>query len=60
MWDFDWDIKLNINHLVYIFVASLSWLGLSIWGDHQLNTFYLVIPLSEDLIKSMKFTTSGI
>jgi hypothetical protein len=55
MIDFDLDIPLELNHLIYIFVISLTWLGLSFWGDHQLHSYYEVLPQYAGLFITLSY-----
>ena len=37
----DLDIKLQLNHLIYIFIVGVTWLILTIWGDIRLDKYYV-------------------
>ena len=35
-----WDWELELEHVIYLFVASITWLSLSVWSNIALNLLY--------------------
>lgn len=56
----DWDIKLELNQLIYIFVIGITWGILTFWGDHQLHQYYNVLPQFASLFITLSYWIGGI
>jgi len=39
-----WDWELEIEHVIYLFVAALTWLALSFWSNFALDILYDPLP----------------
>ena len=35
-----WDWELELEHVIYLFVGSITWLILSLWSNFALNLIY--------------------
>ena len=35
-----WDWELELEHVIYLFIAAFTWLGLSLWSNFALNMLY--------------------
>ncbi|MHA1775748.1 MAG: hypothetical protein ACTSWC_03175 [Promethearchaeota archaeon] len=53
------DIQLEIEHLVYIFITSITWLLITFWGRAQYIALYNPIPAIGQLIITISFWIGG-
>ncbi len=56
----DLDIKLQLNHLIYIFAIGITWLILTIWGDNRLHAYYDVLPSLASVFITISYWIGGI
>ncbi|WP_457558165.1 hypothetical protein [Candidatus Harpocratesius sp.] len=54
------DIQLEIEHLVYIFITSITWLLITFWGRAQYLALYDPIPSIGQLFITISFWIGGI
>ena len=40
----DWDLKLQLKHIIYIFIASATWIICTIWMHQILKELYTELP----------------
>lgn len=49
------DIQLEIEHLVYIFITSITWLIITFWGRAQFLLIYDPLPSMAQLFITISF-----
>ena len=54
-----WDWELEIEHVIYLFVGALTWLGLSLWCNFTLNMLYDPLPASIQTFTVVCFWIGG-
>lgn len=53
------DIQLEIEHLVYIFITSITWILITFWGRAQYMALYDPIPAIAQTLITVSFWIGG-
>ncbi|UYP48464.1 hypothetical protein NEF87_004749 [Candidatus Lokiarchaeum ossiferum] len=53
------DFELELQHLVFIFLVSLTWIAMSFWGRYELLTLYNPLPDAIHTFISVSFWIGG-
>ena len=54
-----WDWELELEHVIYLFVGALTWLGLSLWSNFALNMLYNPLPEAIQTFTTICFWIGG-
>ena len=54
------DVQLEIEHLVYIFFTSITWLLMTFWGRFQFLQVYDPLPALGQLIITISFIVGAV
>ena len=55
-----WDWELEIEHVIYLFIGSLTWLILSFWSNSALNLIYdPLLPTAIQTFTTVCFWVGG-
>ena len=53
------DFELEIQHIVYIFMISITWLLISLWGGSVLRALYDPMPLAVGTFIVVSYWVAG-
>jgi len=54
-----WDWELELEHVIYLFIGSLTWLLLSFWSNFSLNMLYDPLPEAIQTFTTVCFWIGG-
>ncbi len=55
-----WDWELEIEHVIYLFVGSITWIILSLWSNISLNLIYdTILPDAIQTFTTVCFWIGG-